>query len=394
MRSPESELDALREQDLHRQPGHLASPPGREVSAGGDQLLSFASNDYLGLATSAELKAAAAAATEAYGTGAAASRLLYGATPPHRLLEQRAAEFFGKGAALTFASGYAAAVGTMSSLLRKGDTAIIDKRCHASIIDGARLSGATLRVFPHNHTGKLERLLRSAAAASPPDGRVLVATESVFSMDGDTAPLDEICHLKSQSGALLLVDEAHALGLRGPGGRRLAHELGLASEVDLIMATFGKSAGSAGGCIAASPAWVELLANRARSFIYSTAPPPAQAAAAAAALDIIGSDAGDALREQLRGNADRLASALGLTPPAAAIMPIVLGEERRALDAARSLREAGLLVPAIRHPTVARGSARLRVTLTAAHTSADIGRLAGALGGLLGKGEAARLADT
>ncbi len=394
MRSPESELDDLRRKDLLREIGHLCSPPGREVGSGGKRLLNFASNNYLGLADDPEIKAAAQAATEEFGCGAAASRLIYGGSTAHHHLETRTAEFLQKDAALTFANGYTAAVGVMSSLLGKGDTAILDKRCHASIIDGARLSGATVRVFPHNHLDKLERLLRSHTAHPGDNTRVLIATESVFSMDGDLAPLAEICRLKKKFGALLLLDEAHAFGLLGPGGRGLAHQLGLADDIDLLMTTFGKSAGGAGGCIAAATPWIDLIANRARSFIYSTAPPPAQAAAALAAIDIIDSERGNALRERLRENVDQLAAALDLPPPPAAILPVVFGDERRALDAAATLRDDGLLVPAIRYPTVARGAARLRVTLSAAHTSADISVLASSLRRLLGDGKTAGTATT
>lgn len=383
MRSPESELEELRQQNLHREARQLTSPPGRKVVTDGDSLLSFASNDYLGLARDSEIQAAATAAIESFGCGSSASRLLYGGGPNHQLLEQRCAQFLEKKASITFANGYTAAAGAMTSVLRKGDTAILDKRCHASIIDGARLSGATIRVFPHNQLAKLEKLLQSAHENSAEDSRVLVATESVFSMDGDIAPLAEICRLKDQYGALLLLDEAHALGVLGPGGRGLAHQLGLADAVDLLLTTFGKSAGSAGGCIAASAPWIELIANCARSFIYSTAPPPAQVAASLAGLEVIDSAHGDELRRQLRDNTSQLSAALGLPTPPAAIVPIIFGDEQRTLNAASTLRDEGLLVPAIRYPTVARGAARLRVTLSAAHTSDDISLLASALGRLL-----------
>ena len=375
MRSPNSELNALRDAHLHRELRFLDSPNRRTVSTGGRELLNFSSNDYLGLAGHPRLLDAARAALEQFGTGAAASRLIYGGSSPHRKLESAAAAHFAKEGALTFANGYCAATGVIPAIVGKGDTVILDKRCHASLIDGARLSGATVRVIPHNGLEKLERLL----AVKTDAGRVLVITESVFSMDGDSSPLAEIVRLKQQYGALLLLDEAHAFGVLGAGGRGLAHEEQLADQVDFLMATFGKSAGAAGGCVAASAAWIALIANRARSFIYSTAPPPSQAASALAGLQLIASEEGDELRERLRANVSKLAAALDLPAPDSAILPFILGDEQSALSAADSLRDSGHLVPAIRYPTVSLGSARLRISLSAAHREEDIESLATAI---------------
>ncbi len=380
MRSPAEELEALRAAALHRSLQTLRSPNGRQVVlADGRELLNFSSNDYLGLATHPALAGAAARAARDFGTGAAASRLICGGSTPHAELERRTARFLAKEAALSFANGYGASVGTLGALLRENDVAILDKRCHASLIDAARLSGATIRVFPHNGLDKLARLLRSTRPHRDAGHRVLVVTESLFSMDGDIAPLADIAQLKAEHGALEVVDEAHAFGVLGPGGRGLAHAEGVADAVDFLMATFGKAAGSAGGCVAASVDWIDLILNRARSFLYSTAPPPPQPAAAAAGLEIIASGDGDDRRRRLRANISRLCGAIGIAPPPGAIVPVVIGAEATAVEASKKLLEIGLLAPAIRYPTVARGAARLRVTLSAAHTADDVDQLANAL---------------
>ena len=304
-----------------------------------------------------------------------------GTLPPHAALERRLSEFKGTEAALTFSSGYAAAVGTIGAVVGKEDVVILDKLCHASLVDGARLSGALLRVFPHNHLGKLESHL-AWARKNEPDARVLVATESVFSMDGDRAPLRDIVELTERYEALLLLDEAHAVGVIGEHGLGLAHEEGVA--VDIQMGTLSKALGGSGGYICARRNLIDLLINRARSFIYSTAPPPAAAAAAIAAIDLLASEAGEESRRKLWGGLDQLAgsvpqSLLRNGAPASAIVPILIGSEETALAAARWLFEKGLFVPAIRYPTVARGRARLRVTLSANHTPEQIGMLCEAL---------------
>jgi 7-keto-8-aminopelargonate synthetase-like enzyme len=277
-------------------------------------------------------------------------------------------------------------VGVLSALAGPEDVIILDKLAHASLIDGARLSRATLRVFPHNHLGKLESHLRWAREAAP-DGRMIVVTESVFSMDGDRAPVEGIVEIKERYGALLLLDEAHAIGVIGENGRGLADQLGVAAKVDLQMGTLGKALGSAGGYVCARRPVIDLLINRARSFIYSTAPVPAAAAAASAALGFLQRPEGKARRERLW---QRIADFMRLAPegllPAgpvqSAIIPLIIGEEDKALAAAQWLREKGFLIPAIRYPTVSRGSARLRVTLSAAHTEEQVSALCAALRGL------------
>jgi 8-amino-7-oxononanoate synthase len=382
-RSFEDQLDGIRSQSLMRTLREIDSPQGAVIELGGRRLVNFSSNDYLGLASEPTLREAAKRAIDQYGVGSGASRLVCGTQSPHLLLEKKLAEFKRTEAALAFSSGYAAAVGTLGALLEPKDVVILDKLCHASLIDGARLSGAVLRVFPHNHLCKLEVLVRQARARQP-DARVVVVTESVFSMDGDRALLDGIVEIKDRHGALLLLDEAHAVGVIGDHGRGLSDELGVAARVDIQMGTLSKALGVSGGYICGSRNLIDLLLNKSRSFIYSTAPPPALAAAANAALDFLMSDAGAARQRKLWENLALFDLTLGdalsrQRPPQSAIIPILIGEESAALAAAQALLERGFLVPAIRYPTVAKGTARLRVTLSASHSAEQIGSLCDAL---------------
>lgn len=333
----------------------------------------FASNDYLGLARSETLAAALQEGVARYGVGATGSRLICGSKAPHQALEEAIAEFKGTEAALTFSTGYATALGVITALVKTGDTVILDKLSHASLVDAARLSGATLRVFPHNHLAKLERLLRTAT------GRVLVVTESIFSMDGDAAPLREIVELKDRFGAWLMVDEAHAVGLLGPQGRGLAAALGLETRIELQMGTLSKALGLSGGYLAATRQVVDILINRARSFIYSTAPPPAVAHAAVAAVAVVGSLEGDRLRSRLQENITQAKTLLpgGVDAAAcAAILPIIIGDESQAMALTAAMAKGGFFVPAIRYPTVAKGLARLRITLSALNETSQIEALA------------------
>ncbi|WP_425503683.1 aminotransferase class I/II-fold pyridoxal phosphate-dependent enzyme [Luteolibacter flavescens] len=358
---PSQELADLTGAGLLRTLKPLDSPAGPRVVRQDRELWNFASNDYLGLAADAELAEAFIEGVRKYGAGSAASRLVCGTLPPHHLLEEALAAAKGAEAALVFTSGFATAVGSMPALAGKDDVLVLDKLCHASLIDGARLSGATIRVFPHNDTAKLARLLEGIRAKQPA-ARVIVVTESVFSMDGDVCPLREILELKDRHGALLFLDEAHSFGVLGPRGMGLAAELGLQDRVDFQMGTFSKAAGLSGGYLVTSAAWRDLLVNRARSFIYSTAPPPALAHAAMASLERIRSADGEARRSRLREYIARLSP--GHPSP---VIPVVLGGNEAALEAAARLEARGFLVPAIRYPTVPRGTARLRISLSAAH---------------------------
>jgi 8-amino-7-oxononanoate synthase len=258
-------------------------------------LINFSSNDYLSLANDSRLRKAAIAAVNEFGVGAGASRLISGTQSPHLRLERALAEWKGTAAALCFSSGYAAALGSIPALVTKNDVVLLDKLCHASLIDAAKLSGARLRVFPHNNLHKLESHLEWARREYA-GRRVLIVTESVFSMDGDRAPLRELIELKKRFDALLMLDEAHAVGVIGLHGRGLAAAENLSDDVDVQMGTMSKALGTSGGYVCGSHDLIEWLINRARSFIYSTAPPPAIAAAALAAVNFLSSSEGEERR--------------------------------------------------------------------------------------------------
>ena len=385
-------LAAIRQQGLLRELRRIDSPQTPRLEMGGSTLLNFSSNDYLGLANEPALKEAAVKAVERYGAGAGASRLICGSLTPHQELDETLAAFKGTEAALSFSTGYAAAIGAICALLGKDDFIILDKLVHACIVDAARLCGAKLRVFAHNDLNDLEAKLEwvSERVQSPKskvqsrEGRTLVVTESVFSMDGDHAPLRELVELKERYGAWLMVDEAHATGLYGAHRRGLAEELGVSSRIEVQMGTLGKALGASGGYICGSRALIDYLVNRARTFIFSTAPVPAAVAAATAGIRFVQSSAGEDRRRKLWQSVSVLSPAINnqLAPPSttrSAIIPIMLGAESKAVEAANALRERGIFIPAIRYPTVARGQARLRLTLSAAHTDADLAQLLAAL---------------
>ena len=379
----QAELDDLRTRSLLRRLREIESPAGPDIEIAGRKLVNFASNDYLGLAAEPVLREAAKAAIDQYGVGAGSSRLISGTLTPHVRLEERLAQFKQTEAALAFSSGYAAALGALSALCGREDVIVLDKLVHASLIDGARLSGAAIRVFPHNHLGKLESHLRWARENFP-DARILVVTESVFSMDGDWCPLAEVVALKKRFGALLLLDEAHAVGVIGTNGRGLADHLGLAPDVDIQMGTLSKALGCSGGYICGPRKLIDLLINRARSFIYSTAPSPALAAAACAAVEWLMSRTGEQRRQTLRRNLSLFAECMPQLFASerkiqSAIIPVIIGGAERALEAAQTLAERGFFVPAIRYPTVPKDAARLRVTVSAKHTSKQIAAFCQAL---------------
>ena len=379
-------LDVLRDQGLWRELRRIDRVDGLSVEAGGLHLRNFAGNDYLGLSNHPALLEAACRALQDFGTGSTASRLISGSLAVHHQLEERLAGFKGTESALAFSTGHAAATGTIPALIGPDDVVVLDRLAHACCVDAARFSRAKLRVFRHNDVEDLERILKWSAALPRTAGggpRVLVVTESLFSMDGDLAPLREIVELKERYGAWLMVDEAHATGVVGPGGRGRIAELGLTGRVEIHMGTLGKAIGAAGGFIAGSRILTETLVNQARTFLFSTAPAPAAVAAAAAGLEIAAGPEGDVLRERLHRNIDEVflaTTAAGFpTVSRTQIVPLILGHERRAVDFAASLRGAGILAPAIRYPTVARGEARIRLTISAAHSPDDLALLAKAL---------------
>lgn len=364
-----ADLDALSARGLRRFLEPLDSPQGPLVRVGGETLVNFASNDYLGLAASPTLRAAAAAALEVHGVGSGASRLVVGDTTAHQRLEARLASFEHSEAALLFNSGYAANVGTLQALVGPEDAVFSDALNHASLIDGCRLSRARVVVYPHADVEALERALTSTPAR-----RKLVVTDTVFSMDGDHAPLQEIVRVCQAQGAALLVDEAHATGVLGARGSGLCEELGLGDAVDVRMGTLSKALGGLGAYICASRSVVDLVLHRARPLVFSTALPAALCAAAEAAVDIVEHD--DALRARLWRNIRRFSEGLRslgfIAEPRSAVFPVIVGDPEHAVAASRALRARGLLVKAIRPPTVPEGTSRLRFCLSAAHTEGHL----------------------
>jgi len=378
--SIEEELEDLHARSLFRSLRESESPAGRTITINGRELINFGSNDYLGFANEPSLREAAKAAIDRWGVGAGASRLISGTLSPHVRLEERLAEFKGTEAALSFSSGYAAAVGTLGALLRKDDVVILDKLCHASLIDGARLSGAVMRIFPHNSLERLESHLRWARDHYP-RARVVIVTESVFSMDGDSPPLREIVELKNRYNAMLMVDEAHAIGVIGPNGRGLAAHLSLENQIEVQMGTLSKALGTSGGYICGSRLLINLLINRARSFIYSTAPVMAVTAASIAAIDLLASRTGEEARNRLRLNIDRFGEArngliFGRDHNCGAIFAIRYADSAVVHSAGERLGKGGFFAPAIRYPTVALHSPRIRITITALHSTRDLDALA------------------
>ena len=375
------ELKSIDEAGLLRSLLRIETPQQVEVHSGDRKLINFSSNDYLGLAANESLRVAAQAGVETLGAGAGSARLISGSQRIAHELEAALGAFKQTEAALSFSSGYAAALGTVPALVGQGDVVIIDKLVHACLVDAARLSGAKLRVFKHNDLSDLEAILQWADER---EGNTLVISESVFSMDGDQAPLPDLVQLKNRYGAWLMLDEAHATGLYGAGRRGIAEEIGMAEHVEVQLGTLGKALGAAGGYICGSQALIDLLVNRARSFIFSTAPVPAQLAAAKRGVELLQSNEGEALRTRLWANVDVLKNGLiqqGWKLPVgrSAILPLMIGDEREALALAERLREAGIWVPAVRYPTVARGAARLRVTVSAAHQMEHLNALLDAL---------------
>jgi 8-amino-7-oxononanoate synthase len=353
-------LDRLETGSLRRRLTPTERCGGAEVIRNGRRLISFSCNDYLGLAQDPRVKAAAVQAVERYGAGAAASRLVTGDHPLIGELEARLAAHKGKAAALVFGSGYLANVAIPPALTKTGDLILVDELSHACILAGAKLSGARTIRFRHNDADHLADLLQAERASAD---RCLIVTERVFSMDGDRAPMTALSALAARHDAWLMVDDAHGLGI-------VENNV----SAPLEMGTLSKSLGSYGGYLAASAPVIELLKSRARSFVYTTALPPASAGAALAALDILEREPERRARPlQL---AKRFAHAAGLPPAESSIVPLIVGEADRALKLAATLEAEGFLVVAIRPPTVPPGRARLRFTFSAAHTEADVDRLA------------------
>ena len=358
---------------------------GARTRVNGRDMLAFCGNDYLGLSQHPELIEAARLGAQRWGVGSTASPLVCGHSASHEALEQELAQFLGLPRALYFYAGFAANVGILPALVGRGDAVFSDALNHACLIDGARLSRADINVYPHGDLDTLARLLAESSAT-----RKLIATDAVFSMDGDIAPLPDLLRLAEQHDALLLIDDAHGFGVLGPGGRGTAAHFGLQSPNLLVMGTLSKAAGSAGAFVAGDATLVEWLLQRTRSYIFATAAPAMITEALRASLRLI--EAEDWRRERIRSHATRLRDAMQpagrpvhatmlprLLPSPTPIQPIVIGDNTAALDAMSHLWREGLWVPAIRPPTVPEGTARLRVSLTAAHSDADVDELIAAL---------------
>ncbi|MBK1723724.1 8-amino-7-oxononanoate synthase [Thiocystis violacea] len=374
-----SRLGQLEAKALYRRRRIQEAPQQPHAVVEGRPMLSFCSNDYLGLANHPEVVAALREGAQRWGVGSGSAHLVNGHSRAHHALEEALAELTGRPRALLFSTGYMANLGVITALAGRGDTLFEDRLNHASLLDGALLSRATLKRYPHGDCAALERLIGSASPR-------LIVTDGVFSMDGDLAPLPRLAALAQRAGAWLMVDDAHGMGVLGRGGRGCVDHFGLdAAEVPILMGTLGKAFGTFGAFVAGSEALIETLIQGARSYVYTTATPPALAEATLKALEIAERD--DWRRERLHALIARFrhgAAELGLTlaDSRTPIQPLLAGSASRALAWSQALESAGILVGAIRPPTVPEGTARLRLTLSAAHCESDIDRLLDALGRL------------
>ena len=363
-------LSELQRKGLHRRMRLIEGPQGPRVTVDGAQVLLLCSNNYLGLADHPRVRQAAGEAAERWGAGAGASRLVCGNMGLHRKLEQRLAAFAGTDAALLFGSGYLANTGTVAALAREGEVVFSDELNHASLIDGCRLARAETFVYRHRDLEHLAWGVRKAAGRGS-----LIVTDAVFSMDGDVAPLPDLVELARDAGCRLMVDEAHAVGVLGPGGRGAVAAAGLEGEVDVVVGTLGKALGSYGAYVCASAELCDLLVNAARSFVFSTALPPPVLGAALASLSLL--DARPGLVEQVRRNAAVLREALtdqglGVGPSRTQIVPVVVGDARRAMALCERALDGGVFAQAIRPPTVPEGTSRLRLTVMANHRADEL----------------------
>ena len=373
-------LARLAKRHLYRRRRVVESPQARVLVVEGRELLNFCSNDYLGLAGDARIAAAFRAGVDRWGVGSGASHLVCGHTAAHHELEEALADFTGRERSLLFSSGYAANLGTLNALVGARDHVFEDRLNHASLIDGGRINGAGFHWYAHADAADLAAQLE-AVAGEP--GRALIVTDGTFSMDGDRAPLDALVPLAHRHDAWLMIDDAHGIGVHGEQGRGLVDPARYgAADVPVLMGTLGKAFGTCGAFVAGDAATIEFLVQRARNYIYSTALPSAVAAATCASLAIVREE--EWRRVRLRERVDRFragarAAGLELAASDSPIQPVIVGESARALEVGAALEERGLLVTPIRPPTVPQGTARLRVTLTAAHEPADVDRLVAAL---------------
>ena len=368
------ELEKIKKSGLYRKLNIVGSAQGTHLEINGKTYLNFCSNNYLGLANNPLVIKAVKDAVEKYGWGAGASRLVSGNMKLHEALEGEISRFKGKEASIVFPTGYMANIGTISSLVSKGDLVICDKLNHASIIDGCRLSGADFRVYPHCDIEKLENVLMKSTKYS----RKLIVTDTVFSMDGDLAPLPDIVRIARKCNAMVMVDEAHGTGVFGKRGGGVVEHFNLSEKVNIIMGTLSKAVGSLGGYVSGDADLINYLRNKARSFMYTTALPPAVCAASIAAIKLIREN--PSLRTSLWNNVRYLKEKLELLnfnviSSESPIIPILIGDAKKAVDVSKFLYKKGILIPAIRPPTVPAKSSRLRLTVMSTHTRKDLERL-------------------
>ena len=368
------ELSKIKESGLYRELKAVENAQDTRIDIEGKTYLSFCSNNYLGLANHPSVVNAVKKAVDEYGWGACASRLVSGNMTLHEALEKEISRFKRKDAAIVFPTGYMANLGVISSLVSGGDLVISDKLNHASIIDGCRLSGADFRVYAHCNMEKLETILKKTSKYN----RKLIVTDSVFSMDGDLAPLPDIVRIAKEYNAMVMVDEAHGTGVFGENGRGVVEYFNLDNEVDVVMGTLSKAIGSLGGYVCGDDDLISYLRNKARPFMYTTALPPAVCAASIASINLIQED--PSLREALWNNVCCIKERLGLLgidmiSSQSQIIPLLIGDTQKAVDISKLLYERGVLIPAIRPPTVPANSSRLRMTVMSSHTQDDLERL-------------------
>ena len=368
------ELIKIKESGLYRELKVIGNAQDAHVEIEGKTFLSFCSNNYLGIANHPSVIKAVKDAIEEYGWGAGASRLVSGNMTLHETLEKEISKFKGKEAAIVFPTGYMANLGAITSLVSNGDLVVCDKLNHASIIDGCRLSGATFRVYAHCNMEKLENILKKSSKYN----RKLIVTDSVFSMDGDLAPLPDIVSIAGKYKAIVMVDEAHGTGVFGKNGRGVVEHFNLNRDVEVVMGTLSKAIGSLGGYVSGNIDLVNYLRNKARSFMYTTALPPAVCAASIAGIKLIQED--PSFRESLWQNVhfikDKLRSlGVNMVSSESQIIPILIGDAQRAVEISKLLYERGVLIPAIRPPTVPVNSSRLRMTVMSSHTQTDLEKL-------------------
>ena len=368
------ELEKIKKSGLYRELNIVESAQGTHLEIKGKTYLSFCSNNYLGLANNPLVIKAVKDAVGKYGWGAGASRLVSGNMRLHEVLEGEISKFKGKEASIVFPTGYMANIGTISSLVSKGDLVICDKLNHASIIDGCRLSGAGFRVYPHCDMKKLENVLKKATKYS----RKLIVTDTVFSMDGDIAPLPDIVRIAHKYKAMVMADEAHGTGVFGKRGGGVVEHFNLSKKIDIVMGTLSKAVGSLGGYVSGDEDLINFLRNKARPFMYTTALPPAVCAASIAGIKLIQKN--PLLRKSLWNNVRYLKKELdllnfNLIPSESPIIPILIGDAKKAVDVSKFLYKKGILILAIRPPTVPAKSSRLRMTVMSTHTKKDLEKL-------------------